>query len=147
MEVVTAVMRVHQLLLAAVDDVLEPFGLTFARFEVLTLLSFTEKGELPLGKIGARLQVHPTSVTNAVDRLEHQGSVRRIPHPTDRRGVLARITPKGRALAGRAADALNEQVFAALPLDDGDLEAVTVALRRLRAAAGDPDASGHARVR
>ncbi len=147
MEVVTAVMRVHQLLLAAVDDVLEPFNLTFARFEVLTLLSFTEKGELPLGKIGARLQVHPTSVTNAVDRLEQHESVRRVPHPTDRRAVLARITPEGRTLARRATGALNEQVFAALPLGGADLDAMTVTLQRLRVAAGDPDASGRPRSR
>jgi DNA-binding MarR family transcriptional regulator len=147
MEVVTSVMRVHQLVLSAVDEVLEPFGLTFARFEVLALLSFTEHGELPLGKVGARLQVHPTSVTNAVDRLEGGGLVRRVPHPTDRRTTLARITPEGRRLAGRAAEALNEQVFAALPLTAAELDRTTGSLRRLRAATGDPDASGTPRPR
>ena len=144
MEVVTSVMRVQQLLLAAVDEVLEPFGLTFARFELLALLSFTKEGALPLGKIGARLQVHPTSVTNAVDRLEREGLVRRSAHPTDRRAILATITPEGRDLAGRAGDALNRQIFEALPLDDGELDGVTRSLRRLRSAAGDPDASGRA---
>ncbi len=144
MEVVTSVMRVHQLLLAAVDEVLAPFGLTFARFELLTLLSFTKEGALPLGKIGARLQVHPTSVTNAVDRLEGEGLVRRDPHPTDRRAVLATLTPEGRELAARAADALNRQIFTALPLGEAQLGRVTKALRSLRSAAGDPDASGRA---
>ena len=47
MEAVTAVMRVQQLLLAAIDEALEPFGLTFARFELLALLSFTREGALP----------------------------------------------------------------------------------------------------
>ena len=144
MEVVTSVMRVQQLMLAAVDEVLEPFGLTFARFELLALLSFTKEGALPLGKIGARLQVHPTSVTNAVDRLEREGLVLRSAHPTDRRAILATITPEGRDLAGRAGDALNRQIFEALPLDDGEVDGVTRSLRRLRSAAGDPDASGRA---
>ena len=61
MEAVTSVMRVQQLLLHSIDAALEPFGLTFARFELLALLSFTREGALPLGKIGARLQVHPAS--------------------------------------------------------------------------------------
>ncbi|MCU0312052.1 MAG: MarR family transcriptional regulator [Acidimicrobiales bacterium] len=147
MEVVTSVMRVHQLVLAAVDEVLEPLGLTFARFEALALLSFTARGELPLGKLGARLQVHPTSVTNAVDRLEREGLVRRVPHPGDRRTTLARVTPKGRRLARRATEALNEQVFAALPLSGAELDRTAAALRRLRAATGDPDATGAPRTR
>ena len=56
-----------------------PYGLTFARFEALALLSFSRRGALPLGKIGDRLQVHPTSVTNTVNRLERDGLVRRAP--------------------------------------------------------------------
>lgn len=141
MEVVTTVMRVHQLLLAAVDEVLDPFALTFARFELLTLLSFTKEGEMPLGKIGARLQVHATSVTNAVDRLEREGLVRRSPHPTDRRAVLAAITPEGLELARLAAEALNDY-FASFPVEDGQMGRITASLRALRSAAGDPDASG-----
>jgi DNA-binding MarR family transcriptional regulator len=142
MEVVTSVMRVQQLLLAAVDDVLESFGLNFSRFELLTLLSFTRAGEMPLGRIGTRLQVHATSVTNTVDRLERDGLVRRVAHPSDRRAVLASITPEGRAVAAEAAEALNTKIFAALPLDDNAIGQVVTSLRDLRSAAGDPDASG-----
>ena len=145
MEVVTSVMRVHQLLLASVDEVLSPFNLTFARYELLQLLSFTRAGSLPLGRIGARLQVHPASITNAVDRLEAEGLVRRDAHPTDGRAVLATITAKGRRLARAATEALNEQNFAALPLDELSLKRTTSSLRTLRTAAGDPDASGSAR--
>jgi DNA-binding MarR family transcriptional regulator len=147
MEVVTSVMRIQQLLLSAVDEVLEPFGLTFARFELLALLSFSRNGALPLGKIGARLQVHPTSVTNAVDRLEREGLVARVAHPTDRRATLASITPAGRRRAARATAALNEQVFESLPLAERQLTRVTGALRLLRTAAGDLDASGAALAR
>ena len=45
------------------------------------LLLFSRRGSLPMARIGERLQVHPASVTNAVDRLEAQGLVRRVPHP------------------------------------------------------------------
>ena len=69
MAVVTSIMRVQQVLLARVEAILRPLGLTFARYEVLMLLRFSRKGFLPVGKIGERLQVHPASVTNAVQLI------------------------------------------------------------------------------
>src|SRR5690606_2710750 len=48
MTAVTSIMRAHQLLLARVDATLKPFGLTFARYELLTLLSFTREGRMPM---------------------------------------------------------------------------------------------------
>ena len=65
------------------------------------LLHYSRAGSLPLGKIGARLQVHPTSVTNLVDGLEKLGYVERTPHPRDRRTTLAAITASGREAADR----------------------------------------------
>ena len=78
MAAITSVVRAQQLFLGRIDSVLRPLGLTFARYEVLMLLLFSRRGSLPLNKIGARLQVHPTSVTNAVDRLEEQGLIKRV---------------------------------------------------------------------
>ncbi|MEZ5340456.1 MAG: MarR family transcriptional regulator [Acidimicrobiales bacterium] len=109
MEVVTAVTRVQQLFQNAVDSALRPHGLTFARYELLTLLSFTRTGALPLGKVGARLQVHAASVTSAVDRLERDGHVERRPNPDDGRSYLAAITEAGRDLVAAATSDLNEQ--------------------------------------
>ena len=102
MAVVTSIMRVQQMLAAHVEHILRPLGLTFARYEVLMLLTFSRRGALPLGKIGERLQVHPASVTNAVDRLEDDGLVRRSPNPSDGRGVLAAISPGGATKSGRS---------------------------------------------
>jgi DNA-binding MarR family transcriptional regulator len=120
MALVTSVMRVQQLLLGRVEAVLRPFELTFARFEVLMLLHFSSRGALPVGKIGERLQVHPASVTNAVQRLHAAGLVERSAHPDDGRSVLASITPAGRELALSAARALNDSVFAdvGVPVDE-----------------------------
>jgi len=139
MALVTSVVRVQQVLVQAIDELLRPYGLTFARFEVLMLLRFSRAGALPLGKIGERLQVHPASVTNAVDRLETSGFVARTPNPDDRRSVLATLTAEGRDVAERAADVLNAKVFAQLPLDRDDLRSATSVLRRWRMAFGDFD--------
>ena len=137
MAFVTSVVRVHQILVARIDECLAPFGLTFSRFEVLMLLSFSRTGKLPLGKIGERLQVHAASVTNAIDRLEASGFVRRMPHPSDGRATLAALTPQGRRTAQKAVGVLNAEVFEDPGLPAGELRAVVGALTALRAAAGD----------
>lgn len=137
MAFVTSVMRARQILLSAVDDVLEPYELTFARFEILALLDFSRLGALPMGKVGDRLQVHPTSVSSAVSRLERQGLACREAHPTDGRTVLVAITSNGRRTVRAAAAALNREVFEALPLAPGDVTSGTSVLTALRANAGD----------
>ena len=137
MMAVTSVMRVQQVWLARLNEALEPFGLTFARYEALMLLYFSRAGSLPLGKMGRRLQVHPTSVTNLVDGLEKRGYVERTPHPSDRRTTLASITGPGRGRrrardGGAPRDPLRDP-----PMGKADLEALTGLLRGARAAAGD----------
>ena len=131
MAVVTSIVRVQQLLMARVDAALKPHGLTLARYEVLMLLTFSRTGSLPLGKIGQRLQVHPASVTNAIDRLERERLVRRTPHPTDGRTTLAALTAKGRTVADRATVDMND-LFRSLDLPD-----LFEPLREVRGAAGD----------
>ena len=102
MAAVTSIMRVQQILLAELDALLRPHGLTFARYEALVLLRFSREGALPLRLIGQRLMVHPTSVTNIINRLEAQGLVARRPNPADGRGTLAEITEAGREVVARA---------------------------------------------
>ena len=63
------------------DGALRPHNLTFARYEALVLLTFSRSGRLPMRVMGDRLQLHPTSVTNIVDRLQADGLVRRTPIP------------------------------------------------------------------
>ena len=136
MHAVTSLMR-EQLVLARLDAILKPHGLTFARYEALVLLTFSSRGSLPLGKMGERLQVHPTSVTSIVDRLEHAGLVVRRPHPDDGRAVLAEITPAGRALVEQATADLVGADFGLGVLDEHGLRALSELLRPVRKAAGD----------
>lgn len=139
MGVVTSVIRAEQILAGRSEEAVRPFGLTFARYEVLMLLLFSRRGELPLGKIGQRLQVGAASVTNAIDRLEADRLVRRRTNPHDGRGVLAVITKSGRDRARAATTALNESVFTTLDLAASDAEALFVLLATLRHRAGDFD--------
>lgn len=137
MAAVTGIVRIHQLITQRIDGLLRPFGLTFARYEVLMLLAFSSSGALPMAKIGQRLQVHPASVTSAVDRLETQGFVSRERPADNRRLVLARLTSAGRRIALAATDVLNEQVFADLGLPPHDVHLLHHLVSRLRAHEGD----------
>ncbi|HEX6388611.1 MAG TPA: MarR family transcriptional regulator [Solirubrobacteraceae bacterium] len=137
MAAVTSIMRAQQILLARFNALLAPYGITFPRYEALMLLSFTKAGELPLGKIGERLQVHRTSVTNIIDKLEADGLVRRVPHSEDRRATLAQITPRGREIAEEATAVLNAELFGVGGLKSDDQERLTELLRELRLDAGD----------
>lgn len=139
MTAVTSIMRAQQLMLARVDAALRPFHLTFARYELLTLLSFSRAGRMPMASASARLQVHPTSVTNTVDRLQADGYVRREPHPVDGRATLVVLTDAGRDLAERATAALNTQVFAEPGLSADDTNELVSIIARMRRAAGDFD--------
>ncbi|MFP5218269.1 MAG: MarR family transcriptional regulator [Actinomycetes bacterium] len=137
MAAVTSIMRAQQILLARTDEALRPLGLTFARYEVLMLLLFSRRGALPMKTVGSRLQVHPTSVTNAVTRLEQDELVRREPHPQDGRAVLVRITPDGRRLAEKATAVLNTGVFADPGVPARRVGTLVGVLRELRRRAGD----------
>jgi DNA-binding MarR family transcriptional regulator len=137
MAAVTAVMRVQQILMARLNALLGPFDLTFPRYEALMLLYLSRSGSLPLGKLGERLQVHPTSITSLVDVLERSGHARRKPHESDRRMTLATITEHGREVAAAATALLNDARFGTAPLDAAALEEISRLLRAVRLDAGD----------
>ena len=137
MAMVTSVVRVQQLLMERIEAVLRPLELSFARYELLMLLSFSSSGAMPMTRVGSLLQVHPTSVTSAVDRLEKQGYVARTRSGTDRRVVLASITDAGRTVADRATAGLNEQVFETPGLSPREVTRLTRLLGAYRTSAGD----------
>ena len=137
MAAATSIMRAQQVVLASVDQALRPFDLTFARYEGLVLSSFSRQGSLPLGKMGKRLMIHPTSVTNIIDRLEMQQLVIRIPHPTDGRTTLAQITTEGRQVAQSATHVVNSIAFGLSSLSASDVRHLVRIIRKLRHASGD----------
>lgn len=92
-----------------------------------------------MSKIGERLMVHPTSVTNTVDRLVRSGLVDKRPNPNDGRGTLASITDKGREVVEAATRDLMEIDFGLGVYDSEECGEIFALLRPLRVAAGDFD--------
>jgi len=139
MAAVTSIMRAQQLMLGRVQSILRPQGLSFARYEMLRLLTFSRDGALPMATAGARLQVHPTSVTNTVDRLESDGMVLREAHPNDGRATIVRVTDAGRAVVEEATERLNELVFESPGLSAQDVTDLVRILAKFRRESGDFD--------
>jgi DNA-binding MarR family transcriptional regulator len=143
MAAVTALMRAQQILLSRVEAVLKPHELSFARYELLALLSFTRNGSLPMAKASARLQVHPTSVTSAVNRLERAGLVRRVAHPRDGRTTLVQISSEGREVVLAATKDLNAEVFTRTGFTGEEVDGLIHTLARFRRQSGDFDETAH----
>lgn len=137
MRLATSIMRVQQLIIAELDAALKPYGITFARYEVLVLISFSKTGQLPLSKIGERLMVHPTSVTNAMDRLEAHGLVKRVADQDDRRRTFAQLTREGEEVLAQATKQIMAIDFAVSGLDHDQLDQAYELLKHMRQAAGD----------
>lgn len=134
MHAAVSLIHAQQVVTSAIGRALKPVGLSFARYEVLMLLSFSRTGALPITKVGQRLLVHPTGITKLVDKLEANELVRREDNPVDRRGTLVRLTPRGRRVGRRASRLLADVRFGA-DLPDDDLQQLIGLLGRLRSAA------------
>jgi DNA-binding MarR family transcriptional regulator len=137
MAAVTSIVRVQQLLLSMVESTLRPLNLSLARYEALVLLYFSPDGSLPLGKISERLQVHPATVTNIIDRLETQGLVHRSRPVSDRRTVVAALRPSALPLVEEATVRLVRDVFSQIPCSQAELHGIFEIFSRLREQAGD----------
>jgi DNA-binding MarR family transcriptional regulator len=112
-----ALMRTHQQVITAIDELLKEHDITRTGWLVLSTLQMSEAHARPLGQLGRHMLVHPTTVTLVVDQLEKRGLVRRARHPTDRRTILAELTDAGARVAEKASAALAERGFGLGPLD------------------------------
>ncbi len=88
--------------------------------------------ELTPGRLLRQTLVTSGTMTNRVDRLESRGFVGRLPDPADRRGVLVRLTPAGKASVDGAFGALLTAERALLAdLSSADRDQLATSLRRL----------------
>jgi DNA-binding MarR family transcriptional regulator len=129
----TAILRSYQLLVDQVNDVMRSFDITFPRYEILVWLATDPESARTLSWISKTLRVPPATVTNLIDRLEADGLVRRVPHPSDARTTLAVITARGRKLEAAATSALNSQVYERIGLSEQKRDRLIDLLAELRA--------------
>jgi len=95
--------RLSTAMLGDADRWLAPIGLTFESFSlIVTLRRSGPPYELNPTALYRESLLSSGAITNRIDRVEHEGLVRRLPDPNDRRGTIVRLTAKGRKLADRS---------------------------------------------
>jgi DNA-binding MarR family transcriptional regulator len=96
-------LRVHARLTRELDaELVREHGLSLSSYEVLLFLADSPEGEMRMAELADGVLLSRSGLTRLVDRMERDGLLRRKPCPDDARGLLATITPKGRALFQRA---------------------------------------------
>ncbi len=86
-----------------VERVYAAFGIGRPEFDVLaTLRRSGAPFELSPGALSSSMMLSTGGTTARIDRLEDAGLVARSPDPHDRRGVLVRLTRRGRTLVDDA---------------------------------------------
>ena len=114
---------------AAYAPLLEPLGLTYPQYLVLSALA-AQDGQ-SVGEIGAQLRLESNTLTPLLKRMESQGWVLRKRAEDDERQVRIRLTDQGRSLAEQAAGvprAFAERTGLDLP-EIVDLRDILVTLR------------------
>ncbi len=114
----TAAMASH-----VIEQGLRGFGLSPTQYNVLRILRGAGANGLCQYEIGDRLVAQVPDVPRIVDRMVKAGWVQRVRGESDRRIVMASLTPAGMELVGSLDGEMNAMVggiFAAL--DDGDVE-------------------------
>jgi DNA-binding MarR family transcriptional regulator len=89
------VIRTAGVLLDGIEQVLKPFGITGAQFNVLRILRGAEPQGLCRNDVRDRMVTRMPDMTRMLDRMERAGLVSRCRDSDDRRMVTTRITPAG----------------------------------------------------
>ena len=132
-----AILRTHGAMTASIDATLRTHELTRTGYLLMTTLQLSRDGTRPLGQLSRHLMVHPTTVTLALDQLEKRKLVRRNPHPTDRRTILAVLTPAGREMLDKATKSLADGDFGLAGVDSELSGRVIGVLGEVRERIGD----------
>lgn len=94
-EAMLSIMVCSDELTRALEELLTPFGITSAQYNVLRILRGIHPDGHPRGEISSRMiQVSP-DVTRLIDRLEKNGFVHRTKGMNDRRQSVTIISTKG----------------------------------------------------
>lgn len=95
-DLVLETFRLNGRLLAAGDKLVEPLGLTSARWQVLGAIHFAETPQ-PVSWLARSMGLSRQGVQRIANELEKEGLVSFQPNPQHRRASLVVLTKQGRA--------------------------------------------------
>lgn len=122
--------QVSQLISGEFHVIVQASGFEVSDWRVLSTLS--DGKAISVGRLAQVSVTKQPTLTRLLDRMEAHGYVKRLPHETDRRITLVRITPSGQKLVSaliEQARAHEDQVLA--PLGKDKAEELKATLRLL----------------
>jgi DNA-binding MarR family transcriptional regulator len=116
----------------AVEVALKRHKITLGQYDILaTLRRHGSEGGLNPTLLYTNLMLTSGGMTSRLDRLEERGLIARQADPTDRRGVVVVLTPKGRKLIDAATITRFENAAESLPpLSKSEIEQLANSLRK-----------------
>lgn len=102
MEIAGRILLASSLLQTRLEPVFKRYGVSSGGFDVLaTLRRQGAPFELSPTILYKELLITSGTMTHRLDTLEKRGLIERITHPSDRRGLLVRLTKKGLSITDR----------------------------------------------
>lgn len=131
--IVDRISTINKRVRGALKETLSDYGITPEDWHVLTTLRL-RKGSRPVtpGALARGLDLSSGATTSRLDRLEDAGYIRRLPDPSDRRGVLVELTDEGRAVWEEAIEVQGrKEAFFASALTKREQQQLNALLRKL----------------
>lgn len=120
-EIIGRMVRMNAFIQLQIESNLARHNMNIGDFNLLAVLLREEPQELTPGRIQELILVSSGGLSNRMTRLEDRHLITRLPDPNDRRGVIVKLTPKGKALIEAAAPthlALENQLVEKLSEED-----------------------------
>nr|WP_116375778.1 MarR family transcriptional regulator [Mycobacterium sp. MFM001] len=112
--------------------------ITIPQFRTLVILS--NRGPINLATLAGLLGVQPSAAGRMVDRLVGAGLIERLPHPSSRRELLARLTDRGRHVVGQVTAHRRAEIARIVEkMPSPERHGLVRALAAFTAAGGEPD--------
>lgn len=110
----TAGIRLLARLARVAEQTCQSTGISLPQYRLLISAS---SGPQRASELAAAVGVSRPTLTSLVDGLEQAGLVRRVPVPTDRRGIQLELSDEGREATARAEQALKRRMRELLEID------------------------------
>lgn len=96
--IIARIVRMNYFVARRVEANLERYKLSLGEFEVLAALVREKSGQLTPGALQELILISSGGLSSRINRLEEKEHIVRLTDPADKRGVIVRLTPQGKAL-------------------------------------------------
>jgi DNA-binding MarR family transcriptional regulator len=133
----TAILRLHVVVVGALDRALRAHELSRTGYLIMATLRISQHRTMTITSLGRSLLLHPTTISVAVDQLATRDLLDRRTCPEDRRTVQTSLTGRGTAVMDSVTNALADGHYGLSGVSDRLAITLTEVIRQVRQSLGD----------